>query len=99
MRDFALEQPRHRLQADVRMRRHVHRPPGGEAERAEAIEEAPWPDQAMLTNRQGTADGELTQVQCTRRISVEAALVGAERHARLAGHVVAGGHQGRNAET
>src|SRR5688572_12418324 len=43
--DLALEEPRHRLQAHVRMRRHVHWRAVFKRQRAEAIEETPGSDE------------------------------------------------------
>jgi hypothetical protein len=58
MDDFAFEQPGHGLQADVGMGRHVHRFFVCEGERAVAVEEAPWSDEAACAAREGAADGQ-----------------------------------------
>jgi hypothetical protein len=49
---FSFEQPRHRLQAHVRVGRHVHRHPLSERKRPEPIEKAPRADQAPPLDRQ-----------------------------------------------
>src|SRR6185436_12782133 len=61
MHDLALDEPRHRLNADVRVRRDVHRLLVGERDRAVAVEEAPPPDQPPAAHRQRPPDGEVAE--------------------------------------
>ena len=51
---LAVEEPGHRLQADMRMRCNVHRFAFGERQRSEAIEKAPGADHAPIFDRQRT---------------------------------------------
>jgi hypothetical protein len=51
VQDFALEQPGHGLQPDVRMWRHVHRLAGVERQRSVGVEKTPRPDRAVLPQR------------------------------------------------
>ncbi|HXW07113.1 MAG TPA: hypothetical protein VD833_17900 [Vicinamibacterales bacterium] len=53
MDDFALQQPRHRLQTDVGMRRHIHGLPGVERQWSEPIEETPGSDEASVLDWKG----------------------------------------------
>ena len=48
---FAVEEPRHRLQTDVRVRGHVHRLPLAERQGSEAIEKTPRPDHPPIPDR------------------------------------------------
>ncbi len=59
--DLAVEQPRDRLQADVRVRGHVHRLPAGERQRAERVQEAPGPHETAPACRQEPADRQVAQ--------------------------------------
>ena len=58
MQGIAREEPRDRLQADVRMRRHVHGLPSGLLDGPEHVEEAPGADEAARAARKETADGD-----------------------------------------
>jgi hypothetical protein len=47
---FPVKQPRHGLQSDVRMRRHVHRFAFGKRQWAETIEKTPRSDEASFSD-------------------------------------------------
>jgi hypothetical protein len=77
---LALEQPRHRLQAHVRMGRHVHGRAPGERQRSESIEKTPRPDHAAAPHRQRARDAKRAESHFVVRVLVEAPLRRAERH-------------------
>jgi hypothetical protein len=54
---LALDEPGEGLQADVRVRAHVHAGAGRELHRAGVVEEAPGAHQPALAVRQGARDG------------------------------------------
>jgi hypothetical protein len=68
---FAVKQPRHGLQADVRMRRHVHGFAFGKRQWTEAIEKTPWPDETSISDRQRSGNREMSQIQVLVRIGFE----------------------------
>src|SRR5699024_11221245 len=55
--DVAREQPAHRLETGVRMRRHIHAPGGRDVVGAEVVDKAPGPDEGPLALRQRPLDG------------------------------------------
>ncbi len=55
--DLAAEQPRHRGQPAVRVRRHVHAPRGRHVVGPVVVDEAPGPDERALPGRQGAPHG------------------------------------------
>ncbi len=59
---LSFEQPGDGLEADVRMRSHVHRFARGEGQRTVGVEEAPGPHQATPAARQQAPDGKAAQV-------------------------------------
>src|SRR6185437_1434845 len=61
MQDLSLQEPGDRLQPDVRMGRHVHRPLGAEGEGAEAVEEAPWSHHPAVADRDGAGHLEVPE--------------------------------------
>src|SRR5262245_31339164 len=79
---FALEQPGHRLQSDVRMRANGHRLVDAEGDRTVVIEEAPRPDQPSRAARQPPAHDQASgEHRLPRRIRFED---GRRRRARWA---------------
>ena len=60
---LAFEQPRDGLEADVRVRRDVHRLARRESERAVGVEEAPGADQAALASREQAPDREPAEIR------------------------------------
>ena len=83
---LALEQPRDRLEADVRVGRHVHRLSRREGERAVGVEEAPRSDQAPCAAGQQTPDREAGEVgEAPGSASKVGAAVGSPAHASAVG--------------
>lgn len=66
MEDFAVEEPGNGLDADVRMRRDVHRRAGRKRERPVAVEKAPRADQSSLAHRKRAPDLELSKMRGAR---------------------------------
>ena len=58
----AFEQPGDGLEADMGMRRHIHRFSGGEIDRAVGIQEAPGSDRPSLTPREEATDRKPAEV-------------------------------------
>ena len=84
--DLAFVKPRDGLQPDVRVRRNVHRLAFTECEWPEAVEEAPWTDEAPVPDREGARNRQRAQLHFSIRIRLELALAGAECDALLGGH-------------
>ena len=61
MNDFALQQPGNRLEANVRMWRHVHGSSGRKMMRTVAVEEAPRPNRPPQPPRQRPQDAQRTE--------------------------------------
>lgn len=85
MDDFALKKPRHRLQPHVRMWGDIHRLALAERQRSEPVEETPRPDETPLLDRQCSRDRQRPQGELPVRISLNACIVGTERHACFGG--------------
>ena len=75
--DLTFVKPRDGLQADVRVRRDVHRLALTECEWPEAVEEAPWTDEAPVSDP-GERDRQRAQVHFAIRIRLELGLADAE---------------------
>src|SRR5688572_26153152 len=71
MDDLAFMKPRDRLQADVRVRGHVHGFPFIERQRPEPVQETPWPDKATILDRQSSRDRQRSEAQRTVRIGFD----------------------------
>ena len=76
MEDFALEQPGHRLQPDVRMRRDVHWFTAFERQRTVAVEKTPRPDEPPLPHGQRAPDVELPEARFVGGMGFESGHVG-----------------------
>jgi hypothetical protein len=67
MDDLAGNEPRYRLQSDVRMRSDVHGLLCGEVQRTVAIQKTPSPDRSTLPARQRSKDMERSEFCPTSR--------------------------------
>lgn len=84
MDDLAFVKPSDRLQANVRVRGHIHGFPVLERQWAEPIEEAPWPDKTAILERKGSRDRQRSKAQRPVRIWFESPLSGTQRGTFLA---------------
>ena len=83
MHDFAVEQPGHGLEADVRMRRDVHRLAVGEGERPEAVEEAPLAPPAAGPSPEARAKSPDCRARARDSVGVDLPLRARQRDARF----------------
>jgi hypothetical protein len=59
VKNLSVEKPRHGLQANVWMRRDVHRLAFRKRQRTESIEKTPRPDEPAVLDRQRAGDSEI----------------------------------------
>src|SRR5687767_14342248 len=78
---LAVEKPRHGLQSDMRMWRHIHGLALGEGQGPEAIEKAPWPDKTPISHRQRAGNSERPEREFAVRIRLQLRLPCSKRDA------------------
>ena len=83
--DLAVEQPRHRLQSDVRMGSDVHASALTEGGRPKTIEETPRPDQPLALHRQRAHHGKLAETDLPHGKGFQLLLCGPECDAGFGG--------------
>src|SRR5262245_42085164 len=89
MLDFALQQPGHRLQSDMRVGRNIHGAAFVERKRPKTIQKAPWPYEAMITDRQRARHLQRAQCHTPAGIRFEPGFSRADRGTEFTGYLTA----------